>query len=99
MSEFVWAMTPYQEYIFKSRYSRWVEEKNRRETWDETVGRYLGFFESRIPEGVRTQTLSELRKAILGMEVMPSMRAMMTAGKALAKDHVAAYNLQLFGGG
>jgi ribonucleoside-triphosphate reductase (thioredoxin) len=84
-------MSPYSAFIYKSRYSRWIEEENRRENWDETVERYLGFFASRIPEDIREQTLSELRKAILSMDVMPSMRAMMTAGKALEKDNIAGY--------
>jgi len=85
-------MSPYSTYIYKSRYARWVDGKNRRENWDETVERYLGFFAPRIPEAAREQTAAELRAAILDMEVMPSMRAMMTAGKALEKDNIAAYN-------
>lgn len=86
------SMSPYSTYIYKSRYAKWIEEKNRREDWDETVERYLGFFAPRIPAEVREKTVAELREAILAMDVMPSMRAMMTAGKALEKDNVAGYN-------
>lgn len=86
------SMSPYSTYIYKSRYSRWIEEENRRENWDETVDRYLKFFAPRIPANVREEVASELREAILDMDVMPSMRAMMTAGKALEKDNAAGYN-------
>lgn len=86
------SMSQYAKFIHKSRYARWVEDKNRRENWDETVGRYLGFFSPRIPENDRVSTVAELEQAILSMDVMPSMRALMTAGKALEKDNVAGYN-------
>ena len=85
-------LSPYQQYIHKSRYARWIESENRRENWDETVSRYIDFFRDRIPEDVRDATAAELEKAILNLEDMPSMRAMQTAGKALAKDNVAGYN-------
>lgn len=85
-------MSPYSTYIYKSRYSRWIEEENRREDWSETVERYLTFFAPRIPESHRDVAVAELREAILNMDVMPSMRAMMTAGKALEKDNCAGYN-------
>jgi len=86
-------MTPYQQFIHMSRYSRWIEEKGRRETWDETVDRYINFMcdiqcEGKIPQEVR----KELRDAIYNLEIMPSMRAMMTAGPALERDNVAAFN-------
>src|SRR5271170_3181458 len=86
------AMSPYSTYIYKSRYSRWIEEENRRENWDESVDRYLKFFSPRIPKDLREETIAELRDAILHMDVMPSMRAMMTAGPALEKDNAAGYN-------
>src|SRR5271157_1954847 len=86
------SMSPYSTYIYKSRYSRWIETESRRENWEETVDRYLKFFAPRIPKDVREQTVCELREAILNMDVMPSMRAMMTAGKALEKDNAAGYN-------
>lgn len=85
-------MTPYQQYIFRSRYARWLDEKGRRETWEETVDRYVSFYENRIPEGVRFETVGDIRKAILTLSVMPSMRGLMTAGKALERDNVAGYN-------
>jgi ribonucleoside-diphosphate reductase alpha chain len=79
-------------YIHKSRYARWVESEGRREHWGETIKRYLNFFAPRIPKPDREATLQELEHAILNLEVMPSMRAMMTAGKALEKDNCAGYN-------
>ncbi len=85
-------MSPYQQYIHKSRYARWVPELNRRENWDETVHRYIDFFKPRIPETDREATAAELEQAILHMEDMPSMRALMTAGEALRKDNCAGYN-------
>jgi ribonucleoside-diphosphate reductase alpha chain len=87
--------TQYQEYIHLSRYSRWLEDEGRRETWPETVGRYYDFFEEHLYEtcnykinGVR----SELEDATLNLEVMPSMRSLMTAGPALKRDNIAGYN-------
>lgn len=85
-------ITPFQSYIYKSRYARWLPDKSRREDWAETVHRYIEFISKRIPEDVRENTVKELEDAILNFEVMPSMRAMMTAGKALEKDEIAAYN-------
>jgi ribonucleoside-diphosphate reductase alpha chain len=89
-------MDNYQKYIHLSRYAKWREDLNRRETWDETVGRYLDYFKPRIPEKVGDQTRDEivedLREAILNLEVLPSMRCMMTAGKALEKNEIAGYN-------
>jgi len=84
-------LTPYQQYIHKSRYARYVPEENRRETWDETVDRYVDYFKEKFP---RTKDLpfEELRAAIKNLDVMPSMRCMMTAGKALDRDNVAGYN-------
>jgi len=85
-------MTPYMSYIHKSRYARWLEEEKRRETWEETVERYLKFFAPRIPRAHREETIKELREAVLNLEVMASMRAIMTAGLALEKDNCAGYN-------
>jgi ribonucleoside-triphosphate reductase (thioredoxin) len=85
-------ISPYQQFIAKSRYARWVEDKQRRENYDETVHRYISFFTSRIPKADREQISNEIEKAILSMDVMPSMRAMMTAGPALEKDNAAGYN-------
>lgn len=83
--------TPYQQYIHKSRYARFLPEEARRETWDETVDRYVDYWKAKFP---RTKGLpfDELRAAIKNLEVMPSMRCMMTAGPALDRDNVAGFN-------
>ena len=83
--------TEYQSFIHMSRYSRWLQEKNRRESWSETVDRLFTFFRSSI-EGVDEQTWEDAQNAILSLEIMPSMRALMTAGKALDKENIAGYN-------
>lgn len=83
--------TDYQSYIHKSRYARWREDLGRRETWEETVERYIEFFKHDIAVG-GSEYIDELRKSILNLEVMPSMRVLMTAGEALARDNVAGYN-------
>jgi ribonucleoside-triphosphate reductase len=84
-------MDSYQQYIHKSRYARYIPTETRRETWDETIDRYMGFWKKR---GVKFKTgeAEELRKAIYDMDVMPSMRALMTAGDALDRDNVAGFN-------
>lgn len=85
-------MNDYQTYISKSRYARWLDDKQRRENWEETVNRYVNFFKPRIPQKDRSEVSEEIRQAILELETMPSMRALMTAGKALEKDNCAGYN-------
>lgn len=90
-------MTPsvveqYSTFIYKSRYSRWLYDVERRENWNESVERYLNFFLPRVPSKYRKSAAKEIRSAILEMEIMPSMRALMTAGEALKKDNVAGYN-------
>ena len=82
--------TSYQEFIHLSRYSRWLPEKSRRETWDETVARYFDFFKER--EQLNDEEGQEIFDAIQAMEVMPSMRCMMTAGEALKRENIAGYN-------
>src|SRR5271167_4691477 len=83
----------YQNFVYKSRYSRWLYEPlERRENWDETVDRYIKFFSARIPAKLRKKVGLELKEAISNFEVMPSMRALMTAGEALEKDNCAGYN-------
>ena len=81
----------YKSFIHKSRYARWLEEEGRRETWEETVGRYMTFFKGRL-KGLDKATAKELEEAILATDVMPSMRAMMTAGEALERSNIAGYN-------
>ena len=85
----------YQHFIFISRYSRWLDPLKRRETWEETVDRYFTFFDGHFADrGVKLNkgTREELRQAVLNLEVMPSMRSLMTAGDALRKDNTAGYN-------
>lgn len=81
--------TQYQQYIHLSRYSRYLDDKGRRETWEETVTRYCDFWRERFPEKF---PYDEVRAAILDLQVMPSMRALMTAGPALTRDEMAGYN-------
>ena len=87
--------TNYQTFIHRSRYARWMPEEGRREAWPETVDRYLDFFQKHLIDNHGydiKESKRELRDAILNLEVMPSMRALMTAGKALERDNVAGYN-------
>ena len=82
--------TDYQSFIHTSRYARWLEEEGRRESWSETVERYMD-------NVVRTKAgddsyVNKIRDAIMSLEVMPSMRAMMTAGPAATRDNTCMYN-------
>ena len=81
--------TDYQAFIHTSRYARWLEDEGRRESWSETVDRYMG---NVVGYDIDHDIYNEIRDAILGLEVMPSMRAMMTAGPALERDNTAGYN-------
>jgi ribonucleoside-triphosphate reductase (thioredoxin) len=87
---------PYRNFIHVSRYSRWLEEKGRRETWVETVDRYMDFMKNHLVKNYNYKeddsNFSTVREAIINHRVMPSMRAMMTAGPALERDNIAAYN-------
>jgi ribonucleoside-triphosphate reductase len=83
-------MDQYQQFIHKSRYARWIPEESRRETWAETVQRYVDFWINRGQ--VDDAVAKELYNAIHDLEVMPSMRCMMTAGVALDKDNIAGFN-------
>ena len=89
-------MDTYQSYIHKSRYARYLPEKKRREHWGETVDRYLDFMFSSVEEKsnvkLDAQLRNEVRQAIIGLDVMGSMRAVMSAGKALERDNTAGYN-------
>jgi ribonucleoside-diphosphate reductase alpha chain len=88
--------TPYQQFIHKSRYARWLDDEQRRENWDETVDRYVGFMQDQVlmKHNIKLddKTVNELRDGILSLDVMPSMRAMMTAGPALSRDNICGYN-------
>jgi ribonucleoside-diphosphate reductase alpha chain len=87
---------PYRNFISVSRYARWIDELNRRETWQETVDRYVGFFIKHLVTNYGYEPddsiFTQVRTAILNHEVMPSMRAMMTAGPALERSHISGYN-------
>ena len=88
--------TTYQQFIHKSRYARWLDSEQRREDWHETVDRYVDFMVNQV-RGKHNYELpkkdvEEIREAILNLEVMPSMRAMMTSGPALARDNISGYN-------
>ena len=86
-------MNNYQQVIHITRYARWSDEKNRRETWEETVDRYIDFMCHKQCKGKLTAAeVMELRDAIVNLEVMPSMRCMMTAGEALRRDNAAGFN-------
>ena len=82
--------TTYQQFIHQSRYARWQEDKRRRETWPETVKRYFDFFEQHLGNKAKKDR-KELEEAVLNLKIMPSMRALMTAGEALLRDNVAGY--------
>ena len=84
--------TDYQEFIHLSRYARWLGD--RRETWSETVERYFDFMSHHLKEryGHKIPNRQELEEAVLSLQIMPSMRALMTAGLALERDHTSGYN-------
>ncbi len=82
----------FQTYIAKSRYARYLDSEQRRETWDETVDRYFNYLQDRIPEGSYKTYFNNLRDDVKDMRVLPSMRALMSAGPALERDNTAAYN-------
>lgn len=88
--------TEYQQFIHLSRYSRWLPEKGRRETWNETVGRYFDFFTDHLKEqcdyDLKPEERAELEEGVLSLKSMPSMRCMMTAGEALKRENIAGYN-------
>ena len=82
--------TDYQSFIHKSRYARWLDKEGRRETWGETVSRYMEHIVT--PNAGSSSYIREIEQAILSLDVMPSMRALMTAGPAMARDNTAGYN-------
>ena len=92
--------TDYQNFIATSRYARWLDDEQRRETWQETVDRYINYIthKEETMDTLRESTSmwstmkTELRNAITRLDVMPSMRALMTAGLALERDNTAGYN-------
>jgi ribonucleoside-diphosphate reductase alpha chain len=82
--------TVYQQVIASSRYARFIPEAHRRETWEETVNRLVTYLETKVPS--LKEELKEIHKAVLNLEVMPSMRLLMTAGEACERDNISAYN-------
>jgi len=80
--------TPLQEYVHKSRYARWIDKEERRETWEETVTRYVTYFSNKFPD----YPSQEIYDSIVKLNVMPSMRALMTSGPALERDPMAGFN-------
>ena len=89
-------MDLYMQFIHLSRYSRWLESEKRRETWPETVKRYFDFMEFHLLQTknyvLPKELRNELETAVINLEIMPSMRALMTAGEALLRDNTAGYN-------
>ena len=81
-------MDAYQQYIHKSRYARYLPQEERRETWKETITRYIRYWGDKLTDEERV----EICQAIHKLEVMPSMRALMTAGPALDRDNMAGFN-------
>ena len=88
--------TDYQTFIATSRYARWIEDEQRRETWGETVARYFDYMENHLADKhsytMSDELRAELEEAVLNQDIMPSMRALMTAGPALDRCHVGGYN-------
>jgi ribonucleoside-triphosphate reductase (thioredoxin) len=87
-------MNDYQKFIAYSRYSRWLDDEQRRETWEEIVQRYTDWMALHLSEtfDLDDKLWDDIERAIINLEVMPSMRCMMTAGPALDRTHVAGYN-------
>ena len=78
--------TDLQRYVHASRYARWLEKEGRRETWEETVKRLCDFWQNKYPD---VFPYDDIYRAIRDMDVMPSMRSLMTAGPALERDNIA----------
>ena len=89
-------MNDYQRFIALSRYARWIEEDNRRETWEETVTRLINYFSYHVDTNLGVKLDEEiwkkLKNNIVSLNIMPSMRSMMTAGPALSRENIAGYN-------
>lgn len=83
---------PLSEFVYYRSYARWIEEENRRETWIETVDRYISFMKKNLGNKMKENEYKEVREAILKQEAMPSMRLLQFAGKAAERTNVCAYN-------
>lgn len=84
-------MKELEEYIHLSKYSKFIDKLGRRETWEETVQRYIDFWKNRYNDSIKVDW-NEIQSAILNKEVVPSMRALMTAGKSLERCNTVSYN-------
>ena len=88
--------TLYQQFIHLSRYSRWLPDKGRRESWSETIDRYFNFFDEHLWDmhnfKLEPKMRNILEEAVLNTSIMPSMRCLMTAGEALKRENIAGYN-------
>lgn len=80
------------EFIYYRTYSRWMEDKGRRETWVETIDRFMNFMKENLKDKLEEKEYQEIRNAILHQEVVPSMRLMWSAGKAAGSNNIATYN-------
>lgn len=85
-------MNLYQTVIYKSRYARYIEDQLRREEWDETVARFVNYINNKVEGKLSLEEYNRIFDAILNLEVMPSMRLLMTAGEACDRDNICAYN-------
>ena len=86
-------MTPYQQFIAKSRYSKYLPQDNRREDWPETARRWVDFMQKETPQIDKYDPVwTKVFKAIRDLDTLPSMRSIMTAGPALDRTHISAYN-------
>jgi len=83
---------PLSEFIFYRTYARWIEDEERRETWIETVDRYMQYMKKQLKEKINDKDYNDIREGILKQEIMPSMRLMQFSGKAVEKTNVCAYN-------
>lgn len=83
---------PAAEFVYYRTYSRWLDSQGRRENWPETVSRFMGFIEAHRGQQIPSKVKDKIRAAVLGFEVMPSMRALWAAGSAGAQDNVSLYN-------
>lgn len=92
MEDSIFADSPYQKFIFYRTYSRWNDELGRRETWEETVDRYVNYMRGKVGGAFSEDEYREIRDSILKQEVMPSMRLLWSAGRACDKTNVTAYN-------
>lgn len=83
---------PLAEFVYYRTYAKWIEEEGRRETWIETINRYMEFMKENLGDKLTESEYSEIREGILNQEAMPSMRLLQFAGKPARRSNVCAYN-------